>query len=126
MYAIIPTMKIFIAWLPQIVLAAGIWTAANGILHTVFVLAGEHGKHYNRELLRLLTDGLLLITTGTVILLCYSGLKTGQTNVQYIAIAACAGVIIYCFMIWPFLKSLGTLLIHIITLTALLAGIFNK
>lgn len=119
-------MKTLISWIPQIVLAAGIWTAANGILHTVFVLAGEHGKQYNRELLRLLTDGLLLVTTGTVLLMCFFPLRTGQTGVQYIALVACTAVIIYCFMIWPFLKSVGTLLVHIITLIALLAGIFNK
>jgi hypothetical protein len=119
-------MKVLAGWIPQIVLAAGIWTALNGLLHTIFVLAGEHSKQYDRDLLRLLTDGLLLTVSGLVLILCFWGLKQGSSSVLFIAITVCSGIVIYCCMIWPFLKSVGTLLIHTLTLVCLILALFNK
>ena len=119
-------MKTLISWLPQIVLVSGIWTALNGILHTIAVLASEHGKHYDRDLLRLLTDGLLLTSFGTVLMLCFSGLKSSNLSVHYIALSVCAAAIVYCMLIWPFLKSVGTLSIHTFTFVCIILALFNR
>jgi hypothetical protein len=119
-------MKTLVSWLPQIVLVAGIWTAVNGILHTAFVLAGEHGKQYNRELLRLLTDGLLLTTFGILLILCFGSIRLGQSYGIWIAVTVCSASIAYCMLIWPFLKSVGTLAIHTLTLVCLLLAFFTK
>ncbi|MBS3915320.1 MAG: hypothetical protein KG003_12565 [Bacteroidetes bacterium] len=119
-------MKQIIAWLPQIVLIAGIWTAVNGLLHTIAVLAGEHGKQYDRDLLRLLTDGLLLVLIGTVLILCFTGIRGNDGKTIYIALAAVSAALIYCAMIWPFLKSVGTMLVHLITLIVIILWILKK
>jgi hypothetical protein len=119
-------MKVFTGWLPQIVLSAGIWTAVNGLLHTIFVLAGEHGKQYDRDLLRLLTDGLLLTSIGVILILTFPALKQGNNTALFIALTASITVVVYCMMIWPFLKSVGTLLIHTLTLVCILLSLFTK
>lgn len=119
-------MRFLAHWLPQIVIAAGLWTSINGILHTIFVLVGEHGRQYSRVLLRLLTDGLLLVTFGLILLLCFSGIQEGNNWAFWIAILACTAVIIYCLLIWPFLKSVATSSIHTLTLVWLVLVLLNK
>jgi hypothetical protein len=111
--------------LPYIILGIGIWSAVNGILHDIFVLAGEHGKTYDRNLLRLLFDGHILITCGVMLLLSFSGLKTAESWAFYIAIASCASLFVYCLMIWKFLKSVVTTTISLAGIILLLVSLFS-
>jgi hypothetical protein len=60
--------------LPAFALCIGGWMVLNGLLHEVFVLRSEHGKKYDRELLRLLMDGHILITCGAIQTLVCRGL----------------------------------------------------
>jgi hypothetical protein len=101
-------METLAHYLPFIILGIGIWSAVNGILHDIFVLIGEHGKTYDRNLLRLLFDGHILITCGVMLLLSFPGLKTGEPWAFYIAIASCTSLFVYCLVIWKFLKSVVT------------------
>jgi hypothetical protein len=109
-----------------LIILSGGWLLVNGVLHDIFVLSGEHGKTYNRELLRLLMDGHILITCGVVILFCYKGIQQGQPWAYGIAMAACVSILIYCAMIFPFLKSIFTILIHSALLIALLVNFFKQ
>ena len=92
----------------------------NGILHDIFVLQSEHGKVYDRNLLRLLTDGHVLITCGVILLLCYKGIKLNQPWAYYISFTVCMSILIYCGMIFPFLKSIGTITISLVLLVSLI------
>jgi hypothetical protein len=112
--------------LPYFILIIGGWCVIMGILHDIFVLADEHGKVYDRNLLRLLFDGHILITCGVMLLLSYTGLKNAQDWAYYIAIASCASLIIYCMMIWKFLKSVMTTLLSVAGLVLLLISYFSK
>ena len=97
-------------------LAAAIWYTINGILHDIFVTINHKGK-YDRELLRLLMDGHLLILSGVLMFVSYF---MAQQKIPY---GAWAGLIIsismlvYCAMIFPFLKSIGTIAISIMVMT---------
>ena len=102
-------MDKLLVYCPQILFGIGIWYLANGILHDVFVLLSEHGKQYDRNLLRLLFDGHILIVGGTVLMLCFNGLKAEYTFAYYVCLAICLSMMVYCAMIWPFLKSIVTI-----------------
>ena len=107
------------------VLVVGAWAIINGILHDIFVLRSEHGKVYDRYLLRLLMDGHILITCGAVQMLAYSGIEEHADWAYYMAGVASLSLVIYCAMIWPFLKSVVTTAINIILLVLLIVGYFN-
>ena len=117
-------MQKMIIYLPYIIAVAGGWALLNGVLHDIFVLTSEHGKQYDRNLLRLLMDGHILITCGAIQLLCFKGIQSDIPYANYIAIAATLSLLLYCGMIFPFLKSIVTMLIETITLIALLAKLF--
>jgi len=97
---------------PYWVLIAGLWYLINGILHDVFVIKNHKGP-YDRELLRLLMDGHLLILSG--VLMGLSFLLFDQDNHYSLILALITGIsmIVYCFMIFPFLKSLVTMVISL-------------
>jgi len=59
------------------VLAAGLWALVNGILHDVFVLRQK--RPYDRELIRLLMDGHVLILSGVIYLVSVPGVRSGET-----------------------------------------------
>jgi hypothetical protein len=101
-----------LSYLPWISLLVGGWAVVNGILHDVFVLASDHGKKYDRDLLRLLQDGHILITCGVMQMLAYKGLQANANWGYYVAGAACISMLIYCGMIFPFLKSIVTILLN--------------
>jgi hypothetical protein len=103
-------------FLPWFIFFIGAWCVVNGILHDIFVLRSEDGKKFDRNLLRLLFDGHILITCGVMLLLSFSGIKSGEHLAYYISIAACLSLFLYCCMIWKFLKS-------VVTMTISLAGI---
>lgn len=100
-----------IDYLPQIVLGVGIWMVIQGILHDTFVLI-QHKGPYSRDLLRLLMDGHILITCGLAQALTFSGLSQGAGWATGVAILASASLLIYCFLIFPFLKSFFTMLLN--------------
>jgi len=108
-------MEKLITYLPYIVAGAGIWATGNGILHDIFILASDHGKQYDRNLLRLLMDGHVLITCGLILLFSYKGIKANHEYAFYTALIACISLLVYCGMIWPFLKSVLTIAINLFT-----------
>ncbi len=97
------------------ILAASIWYFGNGVLHDIFVIK-KHEAGYDRELLRLLMDGHLLLLSGVVLFVCYlmmlSKIQCGNT----IAIIIASFMLIYCFMIFPFLKSIVTMAISVMVI----------
>lgn len=97
------------------VLAASVWFVGGGILHDIFVLRNNEGA-YSRDLLRLMMDGHLLITCGAVLFVCYlmllSKIQCGAT----IGIIVASSVLIYCAMIFPFLKSYGTMALSVMVI----------
>lgn len=92
------------------VLVAAIWYAGNGILHDIFVLIRHKGS-YDRELLRLLMDGHVLILSGAVVFVCYLMMLNKIQCGGVISIIIAVGMLIYCALIFPFLKSFGTMVI---------------
>jgi hypothetical protein len=103
----------------------GGWMAVNGLLHDIAVLRSEHGKVYDRNLLRLLMDGHILITCGVMLMICYPGFRSNEHWAYYIAAVSCISILIYCAMIFPFLKSLFTILLNSILLISLLFSYFR-
>jgi hypothetical protein len=94
---------------------ASIWYFVNGVLHDIFCVIRHKGP-YDRDLLRLLMDGHVLILSGAILYICYLMIRN---NIQYgsiIGIILGIGMIVYCFMIWPFLKSFVTLIISIMVI----------
>ena len=101
------------------VLAVGAWCVINGILHDIFVLRSEHGKQYNRDLLRLLMDGHILITCGAVLMVSYLGIQNNEHWAFYMAGISSISLLVYCGMIWPFLKSILTIVLNVVLLVML-------
>lgn len=112
-------------YLPLISLLVGGWAVVSGILHDVFVLLSEHGKKYDRDLLRLLMDGHILITCGVMQMIAYAGLRNNESWAYYVSGIACISLLVYCAMIFPFLKSIFTILLNA-TLLLLLMINFSK
>lgn len=106
-------------WLLSIhwALIASVWYFGNGILHDAFVLIKHKGK-YDRELLRLLMDGHVLMLSGAVVFVCYLMLLNKIQCGGLISIIVAGFMILYCLMIFPFLKSFGTIAISIMLMVA--------
>src|SRR5689334_20128893 len=107
-------------YLPLILLLVGGWNTVNGLLHDIAVLRSEHGRTYDRNLLRLLMDGHILITCGVMQMIAYRGLKNHEQWSWYVAGVSCISLLVYCAMIFPFLKSFGTLFLNLIVLVLLI------
>ena|ERR1041385_2035453 len=114
-------MERVIQYLPYISLIVGGWAVVNGILHDVFVLI-RHKTGYDRDLLRLLMDGHILITCGIIQMIAYKGLSGNEQWAYWVAGVATISLLVYCGLIFPFLKSLGTITLNIILLILLIAG----
>lgn len=97
----------------QWVLIASLWYFGNGILHDVFVLIKHKGK-YDRELLRLLMDGHVLMLSGAVVFVCWLMMLNKIQCGGLISIIVAAFMLLYCAMIFPVLKSIGTIIISIL------------
>ncbi len=110
---------------PIAVVVVGLWLLINGILHDIFVLRSEYGKVYNRELLRLLMDGHVLISCGIILLFCYKDIQQNQAWAYYVAITVCSSMLVYCAMIFPFLKSFVTILLNATLIVILLIAYFK-
>ena len=113
-------------YVSSVVLVAGGWNLANGILHDVFVLRSDHGRQYDRNLLRLLMDGHILITCGIILVIVSNGVRDRHDYAYWIAGTALISMIVYCLMIFPFLKSILTLLINSLALTFLIISFIKK
>src|SRR5258706_5623686 len=96
-------------YLPLVSLCVGGWAVVNGILHDVFVLLSEHGKKYDRDLLRLLMYGHILITCGGMQMLAYTGLRGNENWGYYASRAACISLLVYCGMSFAALASMFTI-----------------
>lgn len=106
------------------VLIASLWYFVNGILHDVFVLINHNGK-YDRELLRLLMDGHVLILSGAVVLVCYLMMLNKIQCGGVISIIVAFFMLLYCAMIFPFLKSIGTMTISVILIIVAIKAIIS-
>ncbi len=97
------------------ILVAAIWMFANGILHDIFIIKNHKGP-YDRDLLRLLMDGHVLILSGAVLLVCYQMMLNKAAYAEMIAIIIAIGMLVYCGMIFPFLKSFVTMAISLMVI----------
>jgi hypothetical protein len=93
-------------------LFAAVWYFGNGLLHDIFVLINHKGK-YDRELLRLLMDGHVLMLSGAVVFVCYLMMLSKIQCGGLINIIIAVAMLGYCSMIFPFLKSFGTIAVSI-------------
>lgn len=117
-------MERILSYLPVITACVGSWALLNGILHDIFVLLED--KKYDRDLLRLLMDGHILITCGIMQLLAYKGLQQNETWSYYVAGIATISLLIYCGMIFPFLKSIGTIALNVFLMILLLIAYIKR
>lgn len=95
------------------VLIASLWYFGNGLLHDIFVLKNHKGN-YDRELLRLLMDGHVLMLSGAIVFASYFMMLNKVQCGGVISIIIAIFMLLYCAMIFPFLKSFGTIAISII------------
>jgi len=98
-------------WLRYGMLILSIYAIVNGVLHDLFVLR-KYRSDYNRDLLRLLMDGHILMTCGAVYLAGWF-LSSGSMNTAAVlGLIASTSLLIYCALIFPFLKSYGTIILN--------------
>jgi len=111
-------------WLssPILILISSLWYFINGVLHDVFVLRRHKGP-YDRDLLRLLMDGHVLLLSGIVLFVCYLMV---QDKIEYgyvISLIIGSFMLVYCAMIYPFLKSIFTIIITLVLIASSIIGI---
>jgi hypothetical protein len=102
---------------------AGAWALGNGLLHDGFILAQK--RPFDKELIRLLIDGHILIFAGIFYLMCFTGIKNGQTWAFYFAIATSIFLLGYCGLIFKMLPSIVTILINLTALIWLIVKLKN-
>jgi len=94
-------------------LVAALWYLGNGILHSASVLNQHHGK-YDRDLMHLLMNGHLLMLSGAVVFMCWLMMLSKIQHGGVIGIIVAAFMLLYCALIFPYLKSFGTIGISIL------------
>jgi len=97
---------------------AGVWTLGNGVLHDVFVLAER--RPFDRDLIRLLIDGHVLIFGGIVYLICFNSLNAFNPSAWWVCVANALFLIGYCLLIFKLLPAVGMLLLNALVLLLLL------
>ena len=102
-------------WFRYFILCLGAYTIINGLLHDFFVLR-QHKGDYDRDLLRLLMDGHILLTCGSVYIAAYFLMRPHENAGFYLCLISSLSLIIYCGMIFPFLKSFVTIILNVIVL----------
>jgi hypothetical protein len=117
-------MERILAFLPLASLLIGGWAVLNGVLHDVFVLV--QGRKYDRDLLRLLMDGHILITCGIMQMIAWTGLKEGSNWAYYVSGAAAISLLVYCGMIFPFLKSFGMMFLNVVLISMLVISFVRQ
>lgn len=103
---------------------AAVWYIGNGILHSTFVLLNHKGA-YDRELLRLLMDGHVLLFSGAVVLVCWLMMMSKIQCGALLSIIVGAFMLIYCVIIFPFLKSFVTMGISIMLIIAAIKAMYS-
>ena len=100
-----------IAWASLLI---GGWAVLNGIAHDAQILNEHKFKEdgYNRHLLYLLLSGHIIILSGLMEMVAFWGLKENQAWGFVVAGLASLTFFIYCLMIWPFLKSVVTMVLQ--------------
>jgi uncharacterized membrane protein HdeD (DUF308 family) len=119
-------MEKVLQYLPHFIVGVGVWTALNGVLHEIFILLSDHAKQYDRNLLRLLVDGLILTFAGTIMMFLFPGLKSGQSIFFVIALICSISMVIYCALIWPFLPAYWIMALHVISIFLLSYSLITK
>ena len=99
------------------------WYGINGILHDIFVIR-QHKTGYDRDLMRLLMDGHLLILSGVLMLVSWMMVKEEVLWGFIIGSIVSLAMIVYVAMIFKFLKSFGTLLISSMVLFVCIYQLF--
>ncbi len=105
-------------------LIASLWYFGNGILHSAAVLIQHKGK-YDRELLRLLMDGHVLMLSGAVVFMCWLMMLSKIQCGGVISIIVAGFMLLYCLMIFPFLKSYVTMGISVFLIIAAINAIYS-
>jgi len=95
------------------ILIAAVWNFIMGLLHDIFVIKNHKGP-YNRELLRLLMDGHVLIFSGITLGICFMMFRDNSPYASLVTLTVGLGMLVYCTMIFPFLKSYVTMFINLI------------
>lgn len=124
-------MERLLQYLPYISLIVGGWAVVNGILHDVFVLI-RHKTGYDRELFAFahgrahthhLSDKVRTLAkrSGIIQMIAYKGLGANANWGYWVAGVATISLLIYCGMIFPFLKSFGTITLNLFLLVMLIA-----
>lgn len=101
-----------------------LWCIANGLLHDIFVL--RQRRPFDKELIRLLLDGHILIFAGIFFMISFRGIGRGEPWAFYVAMASCIFILGYCALIFKILPSVMTILIHLAALAWLLFAFFKK
>ena len=112
-----------INYLQYIILVAGIWATGNGLLHDIAVL--RQGRPFERELIRLLIDGHILIFAGIFYLISYKGIVNREQWAWVICLVTSLFLLGYCGLILKILPSIVTILINLVVLIALLSSLRN-
>jgi hypothetical protein len=107
-------MKWFLQNIHWIVGFAGVWMIGNGLLHDYFVLIQK--RPFEKELIRLLIDGHILIFSGVLFLLCAKPAQTGSEIALAICIADALFLLGYCALIFKMLPAVGVILISLLVL----------
>lgn len=105
-------------------LVASLWYFGNGLLHSAKVLS-QHKGTYDRELLRLLMDGHILMLSGAVVFMCWLMMLSKIQCGGVISIIVAGFMLLYCAMIFPFLKSFGNMGISIILIIVAIKAIYD-
>jgi hypothetical protein len=105
-------------------LVASIWYFGNGLLHDIFIFIRHKGK-YDRDFLYLLQTGHILMLSGAVLFVCYLMMINKIQCGGLIAIIIAIGMLIYCAMIFPFLKSFGTISISILIIIVSIKAMYS-
>ena len=108
----------------HLALIASLLYFGNGILHSATLLIQNKGK-YDRELLRLLMDGHVLMLSGALVFMCWLMMLSKIQCGGVISTIVAGFMILYCVMIFPFLKSYVTMAISIILIIAATKAIYS-
>lgn len=100
------------------ILFCGIWAAGNGLLHDIAVL--NQKRKWDRELIRLMMDGHMLLFSGVIYLLCFKAVDAGSTLAMWVCVADAIFIVGYCLLIFKILPSYATMVINIVACVWLL------
>lgn len=105
-------------------LIASLWYFGNGLLHDIVVIS-QHTGMYDRELLHLLMNGHVLMLSGAVMFMCWLMMLSKIQCGGVISIIIAGFMLLYCVMIFPFLRSYATIVISIFLIMASIKAIYS-